>query len=65
MGLFGIQVENAFVYEIMMKCIFFYSNYNDPPGYLPNSRGGRNHLLVISSAFGLLAAQTGVFDLHQ
>ena len=57
MSFFGIQMENAFAYEITMKCIFFYGNFYNPPGYLPNSRDGRNHLLVISSAFGLLSAR--------
>jgi hypothetical protein len=51
MRLFSIQMENAFVYEITMKYIFIYSNSYNPPGYLPNSRDGRNHLLVISRAF--------------
>jgi hypothetical protein len=53
-------MENAFAYEIRMKCIFFYGNSYNPPGDLPNSRDGRNHLLVISSEFGLLSARAGI-----
>jgi hypothetical protein len=44
----------------MKKYICFYINSYKPPGYLPNSREGRNHLLVISSAFGLLSARSGI-----
>jgi hypothetical protein len=57
MSFFGIHMDNTFAYEITMKCIIFYSNFYIPPGYLPNSRDGHNHLLVISSAFGLLSAR--------
>jgi hypothetical protein len=57
MSFFSIQMENAFAYEITMKCIFFYGISYNLPGYLPKSRDGRNHLLVISSAFGLLSAR--------
>jgi hypothetical protein len=57
MGFFCIQVENAFAFEITMNYFFFYSNSYNPAGYLPNLRNGRNHLLVISSAFGLLSAR--------
>jgi hypothetical protein len=57
MSFFGSQIENVSVDEITMKRIFFYGNSYNPPGYLPNSRDGRSHLLVISSAFGLLSAR--------
>jgi hypothetical protein len=50
MSFFGVQMENAFADEITMKYISFYNNSYNPPDYLPNSREGRNHLLVISSA---------------
>jgi hypothetical protein len=30
--------------------------------YLPNSHNGGNHLLVISSAFGLLSARAGIWS---
>jgi len=60
MSFFGVQMENAFADEITMKYISFYSNSYYPPDYLPNSRDGRNHLLVISSAFGLLSARAGI-----
>jgi hypothetical protein len=53
-------VENPSFDEITMKHIYCYSNSHTPTVYLPNSRDGRNHLLVISSAFGLLSAQAGV-----
>jgi hypothetical protein len=60
MSFFGIHMENAYAYEITMQCIFFYGNSYNPPGYRPNSRDGRNHLLVISSAFGLLSARARI-----
>jgi hypothetical protein len=50
-------MENAFAYEITMKCIFLYGNSYNLLGNLPNSRDGRNDLLVIISAFGLLSAR--------
>lgn len=51
MNFFSIQMENASVDEITMKYISFYSNSYNPADFLPNSRIGRNHLLVISSTF--------------
>jgi len=57
MNFFGVQMENAFAYEITMKYISFYNNSYNPADFLPNSRIGRNHLLVISSTFGLLSAR--------
>ena len=65
MSYFGIQMENAFAYEISMKCIFFCGNSYNPPGYLPNSRDGRNHLLVISRMFGLLSARAWIHRANQ
>jgi hypothetical protein len=43
----------------------YYSNPYNHPGYLPNSRDGHNHLLVISSAFGLLSKRAEIHRADQ
>ena len=42
----------------------FFHKYNTPPCYLPNFRDERNHLLVISSVFGLLTVRAGVRSIN-
>jgi hypothetical protein len=52
---------NVFACEITGEFFDFYSsNPCNHPGYRLTSRNGRNHFLVISSAFGLLFARAGV-----
>jgi hypothetical protein len=53
-------MENGFAYEIAMIYVILFGGSYIPLGYLSNSRGGRNHLLVISSAFGLLSVRAGI-----
>jgi len=60
MNFFGIHMENASVDEITAENISLYSNSDHIADFLPNSRIGDNHFLVIPSAFGLLSARSGI-----
>jgi hypothetical protein len=53
-------MENASFDEITMKYISFNNNPYSAVECLLNPRDERNHLLVISSAFGLLSARAGI-----
>ena len=64
MSYFGIRWR-MFLLMDYDEIYFFYSNSHNPADCLPNSRDGRNHLLVISSVFGLLSARAGVHRRHQ
>ena len=60
------QLEITSAGEITMRFIdFINSNPCNHPGYQLNSRNGRNHLLVISSAFGLLSARAWIHRPNQ
>jgi hypothetical protein len=61
MSLFDFKMNSVSVDEITIY--FFYSNWYNPADYLLNLRAGCNHLLVISSAFGLLSARSGVWSI--
>jgi len=58
--------RKAFACRITMEIFGFYYSYPcNHPGHQPTYHIGRNHFLVISSAFGLLSAQAGVHRRHQ
>jgi len=57
----SLQVGESFCLGNYIGVLDFYYSYScNHPGHQPTCRIGRNHFLIISSAFGLLSARAGI-----